>query len=124
MKFEFFKRIKDIVFDFYYYNGMPETLKIDLVSNQIATIRPKQMFKIRLDNPELEYYFIDKYNLNKEIVDKNWVTSRGIYLDKYNFDAFLFNEGEYDYNITVGMNVGTAELKKISFNEWKQKWIK
>ena len=110
-----------MILDFYYWFNSAKRVKIDLVAEHNLTLYPKQFSKLRVENPDLSFYELSNHSIKKEIINTNWITSRGAYLDDKSFEIYLFNEGEYEFSIKKGSVVGTATLERISFADWIMK---
>ena len=116
-----FDEIEKSFLDFYFWWRSSNKVEIETVSEQCVTIYPKQFIKIRLKNPDLSFFELDKFSIDKKIIDTNWITFRGVYLTDSSFEVYLFNEGEFEFNISVGQKIGSATLKKMNFKDWKKR---
>lgn len=115
-----FDEIEKNILDFYFWLRSSNKVEIEAVSEQCVTIYPKQFIKIRLENPNLSFFELDKFILDKKMIDVNWITFRAVYLSDSCFDIYLFNEGEYEYTITNRQKIGKAILKKKNFFDWRR----
>ena len=95
-------------------------VKCDINVNGPTTIYPKQFSKLTVGEG-LSFYELEKFELNKKIVNDNWVTLRAAYFNGSEMEIFLFNEGEYKFYINGGKNIGKAVFRKMNFADWLER---